>query len=115
MGFIEEGRQLFQDFVAPEIRAIDVRLSAVEKKIEALDAKVDRNHTELGTKIDALDAKIERTDAKLEARIERAEAKLEARMDRNHAEVMDTLRRMEQYSLLAERPARLEGKLQNVA
>jgi tetrahydromethanopterin S-methyltransferase subunit G len=39
MGFIEEGRQLIQDFVTPEIRALDARLDAIEKQVESLDAK----------------------------------------------------------------------------
>ena len=38
MGFIEEGRQLIQDFVTPEIRSLDARLTAVEKRLELLDA-----------------------------------------------------------------------------
>ena len=86
MGFLEEGRQLFQDFVAPEIRAIDVRLSAVEKRIEALEGKVDR-----------------------------VQIILETKMERNHTEVMDAIRRLENYSALAERLTRVEAKLQNVA
>ena len=86
MGFIEEGRQLIQDFVTPEIRAIEARLDAVEKQIASLDSKVDRNHT-------ALDAKI----------------------DRNHTQILDTLHRMENYVEVRERLARLEGKAQNVA
>jgi tetrahydromethanopterin S-methyltransferase subunit G len=97
MGFIEEGRQLFQDLVAPEIRAIDARLTAVEKQLESLESKVDRVQTGL------------------EAKITSAETKLETKMERNHAEVMDALRRMENYSNLAERLARVEAKLQNVA
>jgi tetrahydromethanopterin S-methyltransferase subunit G len=86
MGFIEEGRQLFQDFVAPEIRAIDARLSAVEKHLESLESKVDRVQTVLESKI-----------------------------DRNHTQVMDALHRMENYTLVMERLARVEAKLQNVA
>jgi len=42
MGFIEEGRQLIQDFVTPEIRSLDASLTAVEKKLESLDAKTDK-------------------------------------------------------------------------
>jgi tetrahydromethanopterin S-methyltransferase subunit G len=93
MGFIEEGCQLFQDFVAPEIRAIDARLTAVERRLESLETKLDR----------------------VDAKVDRVQQSLEAKMDRNHAEVMDALRRMENYSLLAERLARVEAKLQNVA
>ncbi len=66
MGFIEEGRQLIQDFVTPEIRSLDARLTAVEKRVEALDAKVDR---------------------KFES--------LESKMDRNQAQALETLHRME--------------------
>ena len=86
MGFIEEGRQLFQDFIAPEIRVIDARLSAVEKHLESLESKVDRVQTVLESKI-----------------------------DRNHTQVMDALHRMENYTLVMERLARVEAKLQNVA
>jgi tetrahydromethanopterin S-methyltransferase subunit G len=75
MGFIEEGRQLFQDFVAPEIRAIDARLGAMEKQIDPL----------------------------------------ESRIERNQGEVMGALHRMENYTLLMERLARVEAKIQNVA
>ena len=89
MGFLEEGRQLFQDFVAPEIRAIEARLDALEKQVAALDAKTDK-----------------RSD------------QLESKIDRNQTQLMDTLHRMENYTQVMERLARLarlEGKLQNVA
>ena len=86
MGMIEEGRQLFQDFVAPEIRAIEARLDALEKQVASLDAKTDK-----------------RAD------------RLEAKIDRNQTQLMDTLHRMENYTLVLERLARLEGKVQNVA
>jgi uncharacterized protein Yka (UPF0111/DUF47 family) len=86
MGFIEESRQLIQDFVTPEIRSLDTRLAAVEKGLEKLDSKVDR---------------------KLEA--------LESKMDRNQVQVLETLHRMENYSHVLERLARLESKAQNVA
>jgi hypothetical protein len=36
-------------------------------------------------------------------------------MERNQAQVLDTLHRMENYSHILERLARLENKLQNVA
>jgi len=86
MGFIEEGRQLIQDFVTPEIRSIDARLTAVEKRLESLEAKVDK-----------------RSDS------------LENKIERNQAQVLETLHRMENYSHVLERLARVESKLQNVA
>ena len=86
MGFIEEGRQLVQDFVTPEIRSIDARLRAVEKRLESLETNVEK-----------------RFDS------------LESKMERNQTQVLDTLHRMENYSHILERLARLESKLQNVA
>jgi len=93
MGFIEEVRQLLQDFVTPEIRAIEVRLDAVEKQVAALDAKMDK-------RFDAADKRFD---------------SLEAKMERNQAQVIDEIRRMENYAAMMERLARLESKLQNVA
>jgi hypothetical protein len=104
MGFIEEGRQLFQDFVAPELRAIDARLSTVEQRVESLESKIDRNQAQTEKKMESLDTKIEH-----------GREVLESKMERNHAEVMGALHRMENYTLLVERRARVEAKLQNVA
>jgi hypothetical protein len=36
-----------QDFLAPELRGITARLDAVEKQIDALDRKTDRQHEEV--------------------------------------------------------------------
>ena len=86
MGFIEEGRQLIQDFVTPEVRSIDARLSAVEKRLESLETNFEK-----------------RFDS------------LESKMERNQAQVLETRHRMENYTHILERLARLESKLQNVA
>jgi tetrahydromethanopterin S-methyltransferase subunit G len=93
MGFIEEGRQLIQDFVTPEIRSLDARLTAVEKRIELLDARVEKRFDSVDKRFDSLEGK----------------------MERNQAQVLDTLQRMENYSHILERLARVESKLQNVA
>jgi tetrahydromethanopterin S-methyltransferase subunit G len=86
MGFIEEGRQLIQDFVTPEIRSLDAPLTAVEKRLESLQTTVDKRFESL-----------------------------EGKMERNQSQVLDTLHRMENYSHILERLARVETKLQNVA
>ena len=51
----------------------------------------------------------------MEAKIDHNQAHLEGKIDRNQAQVLDTLHRMENYTQVMERLARLEGKLQNVA
>ena len=104
MGFIEEGRQLIQDFVTPEIRSIDARLSAVEKRLESLETNVDK-------RFDSVDKRFDSFETSVDKRFDTFESK----MERNQAQVLETLHRMENYSHILERLARLENKLQNVA
>ena len=104
MGFIEEGRQLIQDFVTPEIRSLDARLTAVEKRLESLDARVEKRFDSVDKRFDSFENSVDKRFNSLEGEIER-----------NQAQVLDTLQRMENYSHILERLARVESKLQNVA
>jgi tetrahydromethanopterin S-methyltransferase subunit G len=88
MGFVEEGRQLIQDFVTPEIRSIDARLNALEKRVESMDVKFEKRFDSIDKRFDSIENKIER----------------------NHDQVLETLHRMENYSHVLERLARLESK-----
>jgi len=79
MGFIEEGRQLIQDFVTPEIRAMEARFDAIEKQVTALDsktgkldAKIDRNQVQV---LDAIH-RMEKRTAVME-RVARQESKMQ--------------------------------------
>jgi hypothetical protein len=54
MGAIEDSRKVLQDFLAPELRAIAVRLDALEKRYDSLDGKIsdaerrsERRHDEV--------------------------------------------------------------------
>jgi tetrahydromethanopterin S-methyltransferase subunit G len=104
MGFIEEGRQRIQDFVTPEIRSLDARLTAVEKRLESLDARVEKRFDSVDKRFDSFENSVDKRFNSLEGKIER-----------NQAQVLDTLQRMENYSQILERLARVESKLQNVA
>jgi tetrahydromethanopterin S-methyltransferase subunit G len=104
MGFIEEGRQLIQDFVTPEIRSLDARLTAVEKRLESLDAKFDKRFDSVDKRFDSLKTEVDKRFDSLDSKIERSQT-----------QVLDTLNRMENYSHVLERLARVESKLQNVA
>jgi tetrahydromethanopterin S-methyltransferase subunit G len=104
MGFIEEGRQLIQDFVIPEIRSLDARLIAIEKRVELLDASIDK-------RFDAVDKRLDSFKTEVEKRFDT----LDSKIDRNQAQVLETLHRIKNYSHVLERLARLETKLQNVA
>jgi hypothetical protein len=61
--------------------------------------------------MDSLEARMERYQAQIEKRFD----SLEAKMERNYVDGMGALHRLENYNLLAERLARVESKLQNVA
>jgi len=41
MSAIEDTRKVLQDFLAPELRAISVRLDALEKRVDGVDRKLD--------------------------------------------------------------------------
>ncbi len=54
MSVIEDARKVMQDLIAPELRALSVRLDAVEKQLDGIDKKfgdverkADQRHQEL--------------------------------------------------------------------
>jgi tetrahydromethanopterin S-methyltransferase subunit G len=111
MGFIEEGRQLIQDFVTPEIRSLDAQLTAVEKRLESLETQVDKRFGFVDKRFDSFETSVDMRFNSVDKKFD----SLESKMERNQAQVLDTLHRMENYSHVLERLARLENKLQNVA
>lgn len=42
MGAIEDPRRVLQDFLAPELRAISVRLDALENRLDGVDRRLDK-------------------------------------------------------------------------
>ncbi len=49
---IEDSRKVLQDFIAPELRAIDVRLTALEKRFEEAQVRTDKRFDELNKHLD---------------------------------------------------------------
>ncbi len=47
MGAIEDTRKVLQDFLAPELRAIAVRLDALEKRFDDSERRSERRHDEV--------------------------------------------------------------------
>jgi tetrahydromethanopterin S-methyltransferase subunit G len=41
MSVIEDARKVMQDLIAPELRALSVRLDAVDKQLEVIDKRFD--------------------------------------------------------------------------
>ena len=75
MSVIDDLRQLLQDLVTPEFRALSVRVDALEKKfdvrVDALEKKVDAGFIALEKKTDAGRADLKQEMADTEARAER--------------------------------------------
>jgi tetrahydromethanopterin S-methyltransferase subunit G len=69
-----------------------------------LDAKVDKRFDSVDKRFDSLETEV---DKRFDS--------LEGKMERNQAQLLDTLQRMENYSHILERLARVESKLQSVA
>jgi hypothetical protein len=90
MSVIEDTRKVMQDFLAPEMRAISVRLDALELRFGIVDKRFD-----------AVDHRFERVDQKLDD--------VERRAEKRHDVVLGAIARMSDYSSVLERLARLES------
>lgn len=70
MSVVEDVRQVLQDFLAPELRAVAVRIDALEKvmnaRFEANDVRLESIQKEIQTLVKSLD--IDRRLAALEAK-----------------------------------------------
>lgn len=64
MGVVEDGRQIVQDFLAPELRAVGVRLDVIEKQLASLETNMNRQFQELRTAFE-FDKRLSRIEAEL--------------------------------------------------
>ncbi len=77
MGAVEETRKMIQDLLAPELRALIVRVDALEKQF-GLQIMASEERT--GARIDALGARLSATEDRMDARVSAAEERLDARV-----------------------------------
>ena len=82
MSVVEDTRQVLQDFLAPELRAISARLDALEKIVDANEGCAEKRYQEI-----------------------------ESRADKRHAEVLSAINQISNYHVVLERLARLEGQV----
>lgn len=47
MSVIEDSRKVLQDFLAPELRAISIRLDALEKKVDENERRAEKRHDDV--------------------------------------------------------------------
>jgi hypothetical protein len=56
MSVVEDVRQVLQDFLAPELRSINVRLTAVEARLIAVEARFDTFEKHIDARFDRMEA-----------------------------------------------------------
>jgi molybdenum cofactor biosynthesis enzyme MoaA len=76
VGVIEDLRKVLQDFLAPELRALNVRLDAIDHRFQALEKVSEARHGEVMTRIESVLAQIEslKVSFALDKRVERLES-----------------------------------------
>jgi len=70
MSFVEDTRKVMQDFLAPELRAISVRLESLEKRFDGAERRAEKRHDEVMTALS-----YSREVTSLRERVARLEAK----------------------------------------
>ena len=124
MGVVDETRQIVQDFLAPELRAVAVRLEALEKTVEANECRL-KSGIRLWTAEAQMDKRFQTAEAQMDKRFQITEShfekrfqslqgemeKSESRSVARHGEVMSAIARIVDYHAVLERLGRLEEKL----
>lgn len=89
MGTVEDVRKVFKDLVAPDLRALTVRLDVLEKRIDerfsGIEKRIDGVEERLDERIAGvekhLDARIDGVEKHLDERITGVEKRFDARID----------------------------------
>lgn len=106
MGALDDTRKILQDFLAPELRAIAVRLDAVEKRLDRFERQVDERFEKMDKRFEQVDKRFEQMDKHLvdmEARIEQRASERQQVLLRSFSDLMN-------YTELRDRMERLEKK-----
>ena len=87
MGAIDDIRRVMQDVVAPDLKALDAQISALDKKI---DMRVDALDKKIDMRVDALEEKLNLTRDLILSEMKLMHSSLSAEMERlQHAIELD--------------------------
>ncbi len=130
IGAVEGVRKVIQDLLAPEVRALVVRVDSLEKQFEL---KLNAAEERTGARIDALGARVDAVEQRLDTRIDSLEEHMnlrfdavdarfngvDARFDRLEASIKDFQMQMMvqfnsliNYNIITERLNKLETQVQ---
>lgn len=103
MSMIEDVRQIFQDFLAPELRAITARLDGLDKRFDGVESRfvaaekiADARHNETMTRFEMVQEQIRDVDLRSQARDREIEKSISALQ-----ETFQVSRRLERLEALA--------------
>jgi hypothetical protein len=82
MSVVEDLRQVLQDFLAPELRAVAAKFDAVDSKFALLNSRIDSLESKMNTRFDAMDSKFSAMDSKFGALEATVSARLSAAEDK---------------------------------
>jgi archaellum component FlaC len=121
MSVIEDVRQVVQDFVAPELRALSARLDAVEKQLDRVDKRfdnVDKRFDDVNKEFDDVYKKFDDVNKRfddVERRAEQRHQELLRHMDQRLDDLGLLLRKALEVKDLADRVTALEGRTRQPA
>lgn len=87
MGYIEDTRKLMQDFLAPELRAISVRLDALEELVKTNERGTEQRFSDLGKQLAEVEARGQQRVAELEDHTTQRLSELERHTDQRFSEL----------------------------
>ncbi len=109
---IDDVKELFQSFIAPQLEGIKGELVAINARIDAQDAKFEARFEALDTKFEALDTKFEARFEAIDTRFEALDMKfgtISPRMEAYRGELLAQIQRVEET--LSADFIRLESKV----
>ena len=90
MSVIEDSRKVLQDFIAPELRAIDVRLTALEKRFDEAQKHTDQ-------RFDTMQKHTDQRFDDIQKHVDQRFDSFERRMSDGFASVSAEVRRLADY------------------
>jgi predicted nuclease with TOPRIM domain len=84
MSMVEDVRQVIQDFLAPELRAMSVRFDALEKIMEARFKEMDSRFEEMDSRFKEIDSRFKEIDSRfkeIDSRFNQADERFNSRFN----------------------------------
>ena len=105
MGAIDDIRKLLQDLVTPDLKALSVRVEALEKRVDSGFADLKQTISDVRQTIADVDSRAERRHTSGFSDLKQTIADVDARAERRHTALLVALHLEERVKRLEERAA----------